>query len=303
MRTSSGIAGIVASIALIVCCRSFAAEPMLFSASSFVSPAVEASLFTGREKKALSMRREGRFSKQVLIAKFNPDVLQSSTISLEMPDHSVYRFNGTVRPGLGTPGFFMWTETRMIRAPANAASASAGAAVRIDGTFSPNSLELFFDRSQANVLGKLVIGNRRFDLLPLNAQYMTLLENGLNPSSPPIDAEPPGPRPHRPRPNPDWPRGLLTDKLREALSTSSIGASLSPKQCDQLTSCGAVTMISCHPEVDGPVMFFDNTSGTLIMACGGACMGGSGLPGSKLCTACPPPEWSRCKGPATSEPR
>lgn len=276
--------------------QSFAAEAMLFRATSFVSPAAEAGLFTSREKETIRLRREGRFTKQVLVVGFNSEALQSSDISLEMPDHSIYRFNGVVQPGLGTPGYFTWKEAWMLPVPASAVPKDAAAVVRSNGTSYPNSLELFFDRGRENVLGRLAIGNRRFDLMPLNAKYMTLLEHGLNPSSPPIDAEPPGPRPSRLRPSPDWPRGLLSEKLRESISTSSIGASLSPEHCNQVTSCGEVTMISCHPEVDGPEMYFNNISGRLIMACGGACMGGAGLPDSKLCTACPPPQWSKCKG-------
>ena len=303
MRISFGIASVVASIALTVCCQSSAEEPMLFRASSFVSPAAEASLLTSAAKKSVGMRREDRFTKQVLIAEFNRDVIQSSTISLEMPDHSVYRFSGTVHPGLGTPGYFTWTETRMHRVQASAAPASSAAVTHTGSVFSPNSLELFFPSSREHVLGRLVLGTRRFELYTLDAKHLAMTEQGLNPNSPPIDVEPAGPRPPRLRTNPDWPRGLLTDKLKESISTSSIGASLSPEYCSPVTTCGAVTEISCRPETDGPVMYFDNTTGVLIMACGGSCMIGAGLPGSKLCTACPPPEWSKCKGVASGETR
>lgn len=266
---------------------------MLFRASSFVPPAAEAGLFTEAEKKRIGMWREDRFAKQVLITALDAAVLRSPTISLEMPDHRVHRFNGEARAA--TPGYFAWTETRTNAAPARAMPSNAAAAVPI-GLFSRHSLELFSDDGRTHVLGRIALGDRRFQLRSINARYAALVEDGLNPASPPIDVEPPGPRPAHPAPNSEWPRGLLTEKLREALAKSSIGASLSPERCDQVTSCGTVTKFSCHPEMDGPVMFFDNASGALIMACGGSCQRGAGLPGSKLCTACPPPEWSNCKG-------
>jgi hypothetical protein len=266
---------------------------MLFRASSFMPPESEAKLLTDLEKEMIGKRREFWRTKQVLIAELDTEVLRSPTISVEMPDRSVYSFSGAAQDALGAPGYFRWAETADV-VPANAASSNGPPAIR--RTYFQNSLELFFDRKQNWVLGKLVIGRQRFHFQGLNARYTMLVEEGLNPSSPPIDAEPPGARPSRPRPSPDWPPRLLTDKLRASLATSSIGASLSPQHCDQVTSCGVVTRISCHPEVDGPEMFFDNKTGVLIMACGGSCMMGSGLPGSKRCTACPPPEWDRCNG-------
>jgi hypothetical protein len=63
------------------------------------------------------------------------------------------------------------------------------------------------------------------------------------------------------------------------------------KSCGLITFCGSYVKDSCHPEADGPVRYYNNVDGSLIMNCGGACMGGPGPSGSKRCTACPPPEW------------
>jgi hypothetical protein len=65
-----------------------------------------------------------------------------------------------------------------------------------------------------------------------------------------------GTAPHRDH---DWPPGLLTDELRKSITTSPIGGAVSTRHCDKVITCGKVTMFSCHPEVDGPVMYFDNT--------------------------------------------
>jgi hypothetical protein len=66
--------------------------------------------------------------------------------------------------------------------------------------------------------------------------------------------------------------------------------------CSDIKFCGVYVEIVCHPEVDGPVKYFNNTSGILIMNCGGACMRGRGAVGSTTCAICPPPEWS-CAAP------
>jgi len=290
-----------AFVALIVCCRSFAAEPVLFRASSFLPPASEASALTEREKQMVSMRRADRFTKVVSIAQIDASVLQSPVIALEMPDHTVHRFSGVAKElsAQGSSGYFSW-----IGMPLGAKVPSPTPEDRVLGRrivpLFPSSLDLVFDQREKHVMGQLRIEARTFSLQSLNAKYMMMLEDGLNPASPSVDVEPLGPRqPHPPRSGRDWAPGLLSDKLKASIASSSIGASLSPESCDEVSSCGAVTRFSCHPEVDGPVMFFDNTTGVLIMACGGSCMRGPGLPGSKLCTACPPPEWNSCSGEST----
>jgi len=279
-----------------VCCQSLAAEPMLFQASSFLSSASEANVLTEREKLMVSMRRADRFTKVVSIAQIDASVLQSPVISIEMPDHTVYRFSGIAKElsAQGSPGYASWNGIPLGAKVPSPTPEDTSLGRHVIAYF-PTALELFFDRNATYVSGHLRTEAKRFSLQTLNAKYMMMLEEGLNPASPPIDAEPPGTRQSRPpRAGRDWAPGLLSDKLKSSIASSSIGASLSPESCDQVSSCGAVTRFSCHPEVDGPEMFFDNTTGVLIMACGGSCMRGPGLPGSKLCTACPPPEWKSC---------
>ena len=61
--------------------------------------------------------------------------------------------------------------------------------------------------------------------------------------------------------------------------------------CDEPRVCNSVVVLSCSPEVDGPVGFYDNNTGESIMYCGGACMTPDPND-SKLCKKCPPDEWS-----------
>ena len=64
--------------------------------------------------------------------------------------------------------------------------------------------------------------------------------------------------------------------------------------CDKITYCGDYVELSCHPEVDGSLSYYNNTNGVLVMDCGGACMNGQGPAGTTRCSVCPPPEWSSC---------
>jgi hypothetical protein len=66
--------------------------------------------------------------------------------------------------------------------------------------------------------------------------------------------------------------------------------------CNKTFYCGQLVAVSCHPEVDGLVTYYNNTDATVVMHCGGACMM-SGPAGSKGCTACPPPEWTCARPP------
>ncbi|TMC91017.1 MAG: hypothetical protein E6J11_20695 [Chloroflexi bacterium] len=65
--------------------------------------------------------------------------------------------------------------------------------------------------------------------------------------------------------------------------------------------CGPYVEMSCHPEVDGFVRYLNIPDRTVIMNCGGACMGGRGPAGSRRCTACPPPEWEACVRASSSK--
>ncbi|WP_157615788.1 hypothetical protein [Rhizobacter sp. Root404] len=83
------------------------------------------------------------------------------------------------------------------------------------------------------------------------------------------------------------------DQLHPSLRSRASGGFHAP-YCDKVTYCGKYVELSCHPEGDGPVTVHDNTTGALIMDCGGACMGGRGPVGTTQCSACPPPEWQQC---------
>jgi hypothetical protein len=75
------------------------------------------------------------------------------------------------------------------------------------------------------------------------------------------------------------------------------------RACDKIAYCGTYVEISCHPEVDGLVSYFDNANGTLLMHCGGACMAGQGPMGTTHCSVCPPTEWSACVNSSSGTPR
>lgn len=289
---------LLALMALVACGRSVAAGEMLFQASSFLSQEDEARLLTKDEKKSIDETRAHWRIKGVRVTRFDASVIGEPTITVEMPDHRVYRFEGSLADRTDPSGYFTWSgKAKAETGSATVTPAQADAEVSAGDPPSADTLTVTIDRGWTTMRGTLVADGREFSIGPLNPKFLQLTERGLNASAPPIDAEPPGPRPTRPpRSGPDWPAGALTDELKASISTSSIGRSLQPGYCNKVTSCGTVTRISCHPEWDGHEMFFNNKTGVLIMACGGTCMGGAGLPGSKRCTACPPPEWSSCRG-------
>lgn len=61
--------------------------------------------------------------------------------------------------------------------------------------------------------------------------------------------------------------------------------------CKEPLTCGDIVMIDCGHEVDGPLNYYDNTTGEVIMYCGGACMI-SDPKDPKACAICPPVEWT-----------
>ena len=62
--------------------------------------------------------------------------------------------------------------------------------------------------------------------------------------------------------------------------------------CDKIVHCGEVVAVSCRPDLDGLLNYYNNQSGELIMQCGGSCLVGIGAAGSKRCEVCPPKEWT-----------
>jgi hypothetical protein len=65
--------------------------------------------------------------------------------------------------------------------------------------------------------------------------------------------------------------------------------------CGKPLICGNVASIDCSSEVDGPLFYFDNSTGALIMVCGGSCE--SPDPNDPAsCKSCPPKEWACAEG-------
>lgn len=61
--------------------------------------------------------------------------------------------------------------------------------------------------------------------------------------------------------------------------------------CQAPLFCSDMVSIDCGAAADGPYTYFDNTTGEVIMECGGACMLND--PNDpKDCKSCPPREWT-----------
>jgi hypothetical protein len=71
----------------------------------------------------------------------------------------------------------------------------------------------------------------------------------------------------------------------------------------KITYCGDLVEISCHPEMDGGLGYYNNKYGLPLMYCGGACMGGRGAADSLRCSACPPPQWTACNASKEAQRR
>jgi hypothetical protein len=67
--------------------------------------------------------------------------------------------------------------------------------------------------------------------------------------------------------------------------------------CNKVSTCGALIEVSCKPEVDGALAYFEASTGEIVMRCGGACdVPRSREPADpKMCSACPPLQWKQCK--------
>ena len=79
-------------------------------------------------------------------------------------------------------------------------------------------------------------------------------------------------------------------EINPAILHPAIKAEYDSLGCDGARICNSVIRLSCKPEVDGPVGYYDSTTGDSIMYCGGTCL----FPDPedpKSCKSCPPSEW------------
>jgi hypothetical protein len=64
--------------------------------------------------------------------------------------------------------------------------------------------------------------------------------------------------------------------------------------CKYIEICGKLVKMDCNSALDGPVYYFNNKHGEILMICGGACM--IPKPGEPLsCKECPLQAWQPCK--------
>jgi len=64
--------------------------------------------------------------------------------------------------------------------------------------------------------------------------------------------------------------------------------------CKNIEVCGELVKMDCNSALDGPLYYFNNTRGKLLMVCGGACMRPN--PDEPLsCKECPMRVWHQCK--------
>ncbi len=92
---------------------------------------------------------------------------------------------------------------------------------------------------------------------------------------------------------------LFTASLSSGADKSlhqNIKAAVSDASCNKITRCGHYVEVSCRPELDGALDYYNNISGERIMLCGGACEAPlRQLTDPKVCKSCPPAEWSLCE--------
>jgi len=64
--------------------------------------------------------------------------------------------------------------------------------------------------------------------------------------------------------------------------------------CKHIEICGELVKMDCNSALDGPIYYFNNTHGKILMICGGTCM----TPNSSdplACKECPLQVWQQCK--------
>jgi hypothetical protein len=63
----------------------------------------------------------------------------------------------------------------------------------------------------------------------------------------------------------------------------------SERSCKQPLYCNGIVRLECQIEVDGPLLFFSQSDGSLVMSCGDNCFDPADR--SRACT-CPPKPWT-----------
>jgi hypothetical protein len=63
--------------------------------------------------------------------------------------------------------------------------------------------------------------------------------------------------------------------------------------CERITFCGSLVQIECRPESDGPINYYDASTGALLAQCGFW---------ESRQFHCPPPEWKACMVKRNGQP-
>ena len=94
-----------------------------------------------------------------------------------------------------------------------------------------------------------------------------------------------------PLPTPAAPPSPATGALHPTLQLQ-LKTQVDTEACpNAVRRCGEYVRLTCRPEVDGLDAYYDNRTGNLVMACGGACMKVDS-PDPVHCKQCPPKEWT-----------
>ncbi len=62
--------------------------------------------------------------------------------------------------------------------------------------------------------------------------------------------------------------------------------------CHKIEICDDILEIDCGAEFDGDLIYINNTTGEILMYCGGRCEPEARKIYGKNCSQCPPKEWS-----------
>ncbi len=74
------------------------------------------------------------------------------------------------------------------------------------------------------------------------------------------------------------------------------------QSCNKIERCGDMVSVDCNSALDGPLTYYDNTNGKILMRCGGVCMHPPGFENDPLaCKQCPLKAWTQCKNSQKSK--